>query len=306
MATMKVFIPTDYTPTVTSVELKNSDSSVSVTLSANGDGWWLNNVADTATYVDNFNVYINGSIVPDDEALDIFYGNKSIKTHITNTILHVTSDDKDSWNTHVASASNPHIVTIEQIEDASSTTIATIDNNAGSGDDTVCWSADKLYTDEIGSRVWNSNALACGITTGDNITDAVNALAGTVLQLDTTVSANSATIKTIVANEYTVKTVSVEGGSTSILITCANVSNWHTLKFYTTGNATLSGHLTLYIDDSLKSTVPIQTTSYNDVVGTYDISDITGNIKIELKVEDLTSAEAQTINAKLSSVVLES
>ena len=155
MSLLKAKIPTSLATTGDLVELLpngNVYPTGAITLlDVAGDEWWIYDAPDTETYVNNYDLYIEGTVVTQTEALNVWIGNKSIKVHMADTDIHTDSATKVANAAHLADiTSNPHNVTVTQAATAEGVTVPTIDDTAGDGDTTVVWSADKLY-EEFGT-----------------------------------------------------------------------------------------------------------------------------------------------------------
>jgi hypothetical protein len=168
---------------------------------ANNDGWWLSADQSSSNTIGDYDLWVDTGSgygkVTQTEGLNSWYGNNSIKTHIDAANPHSGSASSSDLTSHIESVSNPHNVTVSQIESESSVTLAQIDDTAGDGDTTVTWSADKLY-DRIGVALEDGNIIsansshAVAITALDAAIENISATGNTTgTSLSNTIYANS-------------------------------------------------------------------------------------------------------------------
>ena len=144
-----------------------------------------------------------------------------------------------------------------------------------------------------------------GISSSATLISAIGTLANEIIALDATIESGIDGIsKTIVADEYNEKSVTVADDTTVILTTCANLGGYKTLSFNFAGKTTQDGSVGLYIDGVMKSNLAIQGTDYTDYVGTYSVSGLDSNVKIELKLTDDVGSGTPALYSKLHTVEL--
>ena len=159
---------------------------------------------------------------------------------------------------------------------------------------------------KIGNVKWNGVAVRRGVTEGDSLTEAINALAAEIDAVDSSIEAVTGGTKTVIVDtEYAVKSVTTEAGKTSVMVTCADFTGYKTLNYKFVGKAYPAGLMALYIDDVQKASCSIQETDYTDFTGSYNISSLTGSHKIELKLEDVVLEPEPEIYSKLHSIEME-